>query len=58
MAGCNYRKVLTSIIGFLAYGMSNIAACANVFALAFKAKFHLTQTECKSKFNFFLSVNS
>ena len=47
MSGHNWRKIVTTIVGYLAYGMALVIAAANVFALALKEKFHLTQTERK-----------
>ncbi len=47
MSDYNWRKIVTTVVGYLAFGMSMVIAAANVFALALKEKFHLSQTECK-----------
>ncbi len=52
MSGYNWKKIVTTVVGYLAFGMAMVIAAGNVFALAVKAKFHLTQTECEYSYLF------
>ena len=41
------KIVATTVVGYIALGMAHIFTVYNVFALALKARFELTQTQCK-----------
>ena len=47
------KKYTTTVVGCLAFGLANVLTVMNVYSLAVKNQFGLSQTQCKSNSAFF-----